>query len=136
MALAEHLNLRARAQPPAIPELRRQVVAYAEQLGASEPVRDAIRLAVSEALTNAVVHAYIGREPGDVTVEAWRDDHQRLVVDVIDDGRGLLPSPVSPGLGLGLGLMAQMADVFRIGSRDDTPGTIVSLRFALDVTGA
>ncbi len=129
--LEAQLKLQAPAEPHAIGELRRDVVAYAAQIGASEPVREAIRLAVSEALTNVVVHAYEG-DPGMMSVEAWRDDAHRLVILVEDEGRGLAPRSTSPGLGLGHGLMAQMADDFRIAARDGAPGTIVSLRFALD----
>jgi serine/threonine-protein kinase RsbW len=126
------LRLRTLAQPRGIPELRHQVVAFARKVGASEAVGDAVRLAVSEALTNVVVHAYDGGEPGEMTVEAWRDDdRQQLVVVVLDEGRGVLPTPLRRGMGLGLGLMAQMADTFAMSSRDGTPGTVVSLSFAL-----
>ena len=100
------------------------------ELGASELVGNAVRVAVGEALTNVVMHAYAGRQPGKVTVQAWVDaDH--LTVRVLDDGHGLIPRPDSPGLGLGLGLMAQMADDFHVSNRDGTPGTTVSLRFLL-----
>jgi serine/threonine-protein kinase RsbW len=121
--------LRAPAEPGAIGQLRREVVAYAAQVGADEAVREALRLAVSEALTNVVVHAYDG-ERGMMTLEAGCEDAGQLLIRVLDEGRGLTPRPVSPGLGLGLGLMAKMADGFLIASRDGTPGTVVSMRFA------
>jgi serine/threonine-protein kinase RsbW len=126
----DQLKLQAPAEPGAIGQLRHQVVDYATQIGASETVQEAIRLAVSEALTNVVVHAYDG-EPGTMTVEARHDGSEQLTVVVLDEGHGLMARPVSPGLGLGLGLMAQMADSFRIASRRGVPGTIVSMRFAL-----
>jgi len=50
---------------------------------------------------------------------------------VLDEGHGLIPRADSPGMGLGLGLMAQMADDFRVANREGTPGTSVSLRFSL-----
>lgn len=90
-----------------------------------------MQLSVSEALTNVVMHAYLGIEPGDMIVQAWIDPPSYFTVRVLDEGRGLVPRADSPGLGLGLGLMAQMADDFRIANRDGTPGTTVSLRFSL-----
>lgn len=66
-----------------------------------------------------------------MTVQAWLDEEEHLTVRVLDDGRGLVPRLDSPGLGLGLGVMAQMADDFRVANREGRPGTIVSLRFSL-----
>jgi serine/threonine-protein kinase RsbW len=129
----EHLKLQAPATPYAIGELRGKVDAYAVRLGASEAVREAIRLAVSEALTNVVLHAYDGHV-GTMTLEASCEDAHRLVIVVLDEGCGFIPRPMKrmgEGLGLGLGLMAQMADDFRVGPRNGSPGTSVSLRFAL-----
>jgi anti-sigma regulatory factor (Ser/Thr protein kinase) len=129
--MAEHLDLRTAAQPEAVAELRHEVVGFANRMGADEAVGDAVRLAVSEALTNVVVHAYPGREPGDIAVEAWRDGNDQLVVVISDDGKGLLPRAHGAGLGFGLGLMAQMSDGFLLASGNGTPGTTVSLRFDL-----
>jgi serine/threonine-protein kinase RsbW len=128
----ERFERRALARPEAIAVLRTALVGHARSLGAGAEVCDAVRLAVSEALTNVVMHAYLGAEPGDMVVQAWLDRDHHLTVRVLDEGHGLLPRADSPGLGLGLGLMAQMADDFRIGNREGTPGTTVSLRFSLD----
>jgi anti-sigma regulatory factor (Ser/Thr protein kinase) len=125
------LQLRSRAEVPAIPKLRGEVVAYAEQVGADEAVREKVRLAVSEAVTNCVVHAYPEQAPGDVTVKAWVGDDGQLVIVVSDDGSGFRTSPINPGLGIGLGLMAEMSDGLSIGTRDGQPGTSVTLRFGI-----
>ena len=129
----EPLNVRVRAGADAIRQVRCEVVEYAERLGAREELCDAVRLALSEALTNVVRHAYGEHEQGDMVVEARHDDDDYLAVMVCDEGRGLVPTPreQTPGLGLGLGLMAQMANDFAITSRDDQSGTIVSMRFFL-----
>lgn len=127
----ERFERRALAQPKAIAVLRTALVGHARNLGADAEVCEAVQLSVSEALTNVVMHAYLGIEPGDMIVQAWIDPPSYFTVRVLDEGRGLVPRADSPGLGLGLGLMAQMADDFRIANRDGTPGTTVSLRFSL-----
>ncbi|HTX30172.1 MAG TPA: ATP-binding protein [Solirubrobacteraceae bacterium] len=124
-------EIRGRAEVPAIPELRAQVVAYAEQAGAGGLVVENLRLAVSEAITNCVVHAYPDPPPGDVTVKAWVGDDRELVVVVLDDGAGFRAAPANPGLGIGLGVMAEVSDSLAVSTRDGRPGTAVTLRFGL-----
>jgi len=111
--------------------LRRELVSYARFLGASDQTCDAIALAVSEALTNVVQHAYVGEERGPIIVEARLERHDQLLVRVSDEGRGPTPRADSPGLGLGLGVIAQTADDFSIANRQGTRGTVVTLRFSL-----
>jgi serine/threonine-protein kinase RsbW/stage II sporulation protein AB (anti-sigma F factor) len=126
----DRFYLQAPARADELAALRTAVWRHALALGAKAEVGQAIRLAVGEALTNVVMHAYVGREPGRMVVEAWREEGH-LAVRVHDEGHGLIPRADSPGLGLGLGLMAQMADDFRVANREGQPGTTVSLRFAL-----
>jgi serine/threonine-protein kinase RsbW len=129
--VANRFTSRGLARPDEVGRLRREVAGYVEELGAPEPVVAGVRLAVSEALTNVVLHAYVGRDPGIVIADAWCEaDH--LLVRVCDEGHGLVPRLDSPGLGVGISLMASMADDFSVANRDGTPGTIVSLRFSLD----
>ena len=128
---AAGFKVHALAHPQAVGELRRDVAAYAKQLGAGGEIREAVMLAVSEALTNVVVHAYADRDPGPMIVEAWPDEDGHLRVLICDEGRGMMPRTGSPGLGVGLSLMAQMADDIRVANRPDAPGAIVSLRFTL-----
>lgn len=129
--VADKFEARAVARPDAITKLRHEAARYAQSLGASPELLDSLRLAVSEALTNIVLHAYLGREPGLMIVEAWCDEDEHLLVRICDEGDGLRPRADSPGLGVGIGLMASMAEDFRIANREETPGTIVSLRFSL-----
>jgi anti-sigma regulatory factor (Ser/Thr protein kinase) len=91
---------------PAVPEsvaaARSAVAQYASVCGASADVLDAIRLAVSEAFTNAVLHAYPGADQvGTVEVTAEQADRV-LLVAVADGGRGMTPRIDSPALGFGL----------------------------------
>ena len=52
------------AVPPSVGRMRRHAAAFASAAGAPEQMVQAVALAVSETVTNAVVHAYAGRDPG------------------------------------------------------------------------
>jgi anti-sigma regulatory factor (Ser/Thr protein kinase) len=119
------------ARPGVVRELRAELVAYASLVGADEAVCQNVALAVAEGLNNVAVHAYAGREAGPVHVEAWPDRDGHLLVRIDDEGMGIVPRTDSPGLGLGLALMAQMADDVRVANRDGGAGATVSMRFTL-----
>jgi serine/threonine-protein kinase RsbW/stage II sporulation protein AB (anti-sigma F factor) len=87
-----------------------------------------VALAVSEACTNVVIHAYRDREPGwfHVTVEV---DGGAVHVGVTDDGCGVSPRPDSPGIGLGMPLMASVTEALHVLPGEDGSGTVVAMRF-------
>lgn len=117
---------RVSARPDQIRFVREAVVAYAREHGARDP--DAVALAVTEAVTNAVVHAYIDApEPGDIEVIAQRTGADALEVLVCDEGRGMMPRYDSPGIGLGLPLAATLAERFEVEAR---PGGGTRVRMA------
>jgi anti-sigma regulatory factor (Ser/Thr protein kinase) len=119
---------RLRAQPDQIRVIRAEVRDFALEHGAADP--DAVALAVSEAVTNAVVHAYVDApEPGEIEVIAQRVGDDRLEIFVCDDGRGMLPRHDSPGVGLGLPLVATLAESFEVQARTGG-GTQVRMAFA------
>jgi PAS domain S-box-containing protein len=123
------------AEPVVVGELRRGVAAFARAHGAGEDVVENVMLAVSEAVTNAIIHAFVGRERGHVTITAEAGEGS-LLVRVLDDGRGMTPHPDSPGLGLGLTMMASMATRCDIREGPGGHGTEVRLMFsAPGVTG-
>jgi anti-sigma regulatory factor (Ser/Thr protein kinase) len=99
---------RFEAQPSSVPLARRAVVAYATAHGVTDP--GDVELAVSEAVTNAVIHAYLDRTAGTIEVTARRDPDNGVEITVSDDGHGVTPRPDSPGLGLGLPLIARLAE--------------------------
>lgn len=125
MGAKERLDLRVPARPESIPDVRRAVVAFAEAHGADDP--QAIALAVTEAAANAVVHAYRNEPPGDVRVVACAKLGQLEVV-VRDWGSGLRPRPDSPGLGLGLPMIASLATDISVEAAADT-GTLIRMHF-------
>lgn len=73
------------------------------------------------------MHAYPDGGPGVVTIRAQPED-DRLVVEVRDDGSGMRANPDSPGLGLGLPLIARVSDEFTI-STASGGGALVRMRF-------
>ena len=100
-----------------VAEARAAVTAFAQSAGATADALAAVSLAVSEAVTNAVLHAYLDRDtPGTVEVRAHSED-EKVVVVVADEGRGMLPRTDSPGLGLGLPLIAQMTQSLEVHDR-------------------
>src|SRR4051812_41691360 len=101
------------ADPGSIGDLRRSLAAFARIAGASEAVVIDVQLAVSEAATNCVLHAFVDREPGEIRVMA-RVERDRLRVIVCDDGRGMLPRSDSPGIGLGLPTIGQLTASFDV----------------------
>jgi anti-sigma regulatory factor (Ser/Thr protein kinase) len=116
-----------------VAEARTAVTAFAKSAGATADALAAVSLAVSEAVTNAVLHAYLDREtPGTVEVRAACEDEQ-VVVIVADEGRGMLPRTDSPGLGLGLPLIAQMTQSLEVHDRTGG-GTEIRMAFALNAT--
>ena len=117
------------AVPSAVGQMRRRAAGFASVTGASEEVIKAVALAVSETVTNAVIHAYAGRESGPVIVRCRAGD-DRLVIEVADEGAGIAARPDSPGIGQGLALVGAVARSLDIAPRTDGPGTVVTMSFA------
>ena len=100
------LRLPLPATARSVPEAREAVGEFAAGLGASGSELYAIRLAVSEAVTNAILHAYPDPdESAGFTIDAARRDGI-LSVTVADSGTGMRSRTDSPGAGLGIGLIA------------------------------
>ena len=118
------------AVPAAVPTLRGAMAEFLGSAGVGEPLLTSAKLAVSEAVTNAVMHAYVDApHPGAVSVDATLEGDS-LLVEVSDDGSGMMPRLDSPGLGVGLPLIAGTTDELDIGN---TPrgGTVLRMSFYL-----
>jgi anti-sigma regulatory factor (Ser/Thr protein kinase) len=123
------LRERLPAQPESIARLRHAIVEFAEDNGASDSELEDIALAVSEALTNVVLHAYAGRDrPGVLAVEAQMRERWLEVV-VRDEGVGMRPRADSPGLGHGLSVIHRITEKLQI--EDAEPGVRMRMTFAL-----
>ena len=98
------------ARADSVGEARRTAVAFAREHDVPADKLDLVALAVSEATTNVVVHAYRDRdEPGTFTL-GLDIECGSLMIDVCDDGLGPAPRTDSPGLGLGLPIIAEVTD--------------------------
>ncbi len=117
------------AEPESVAVVRQAVTGVADLLGMSPEARDDLRIAVSEAATNVVVHAYEDR-PGLLRVEVWLDSDE-LVIHVSDHGCGIVPrvERLNPGLGLGIQLIAALSDEVAITANEDGSGTRVGMTF-------
>ncbi len=117
------------AVPDSVPVARRALVEFAVAAGADARQAEDIRLSASEALTNVVLHAYRGTE-GSIHVRASLAGEELWVL-IGDDGSGLQARNDSPGLGVGLALIAQTSDGLTIMDRA-CGGIEVRMRFVLE----
>ena len=106
------ITLPARAENVAV--VRHAVGGLGEVLEVDDQTLSDIKLAVTEACTNVVVHAYPDVE-GPMGLRASIEGRSLSLV-VIDRGRGIVPRPDSPGLGLGLPLIATLAESLELGT--------------------
>jgi serine/threonine-protein kinase RsbW len=92
-----------------------------------------VALAVSEAVSNVVIHAYRDRdpdsEPGDVHVTVTIDGEE-LLVSIADEGMGMRPRSDSPGAGLGLPIIATLADRFQVQPQQGGTRLVLGFRLA------
>jgi len=119
------------ATPDAVARVRADLAAFAAGHGMHACRVDDLRLAVSEAVTNAVLHAYRGAG-GTVHVTARLDDGA-LWVSVRDFGAGMHPRGFvagRSGMGLGLALLGRIAGELSIVAPAGG-GTELRMRFEL-----
>jgi anti-sigma regulatory factor (Ser/Thr protein kinase) len=123
------LNERYPAIADSVPRARKALASFAGSVGVTEEQLEGIRLVVSEAVSNAVLHAYDG-EGGEIQVTAAVVPGELWIL-IADDGFGLRAERSSNrGLGLGLGWMAQFSDGLTLVTRS-SGGLEVRLRFDL-----
>lgn len=126
---SQRFSLRLPALAINLTVVRQAVTGAAIVAGLSGPEIEDVKVAVTEACTNAVMHAYPDAT-GEMDVSAWASP-DRLVLRVVDFGQGIDGSADSTkkGLGLGLGLIAALAEEVDVGS-EPGGGTHVWMSFA------
>jgi serine/threonine-protein kinase RsbW len=115
------------AEPSAVAELRHRAAGFAAAAGASDEMTQAIALAVSETVTNVILHAHDGQE-GQVHVRC-EVDGERVLVEVVDHGVGIAARADSPGIGHGLALVGALAQSLNIAPGRHGRGTAVTMSF-------
>jgi serine/threonine-protein kinase RsbW len=124
--LDSDIRLTLPARPENVAVVRHVLGALADVVKLPEAVREDMRLAVTEACTNVVRHAYAD---GDGTIDVVvRPNGEALEVTVSDTGRGLGPSPDTGGPGLGLPLISALADAVEF-DRGNGRGSRLVMRF-------
>lgn len=130
-AIWPEVRLALPALPANVALVRQALAGLTDELSV-EPARAAdMKIALTEACTNVVVHAY-GDESGPLEV-TMAVEHGRLVLGVRDRGTGLHPLPgrdESSPLGFGLALIASLSD--ELGLVGGRHGTELRMAFALD----
>ncbi|HKH16481.1 MAG TPA: ATP-binding protein [Solirubrobacteraceae bacterium] len=130
MSAAPHVRLTMPARPEGVAVVRQALAGMADALDFDAAVLADMKMAVSEACTNVVVHAYDDSE-GTLEVEMIADETS-LTVHVRDHGSGIHPqvnqSREVPALGLGLPLIAALSDSFELQGRAGQ-GTEVRMTF-------
>jgi serine/threonine-protein kinase RsbW len=114
------------ADPASLATIRRELDRLLAGQLVSPRLSGDIRLAVTEACANAVIHAYPDGAAGTVLVTS-SVSADALIVTVRDYGPGI-PTP-SSAAGSGITLMRALADTVSIGNAD--PGAAVRMTFRL-----
>jgi serine/threonine-protein kinase RsbW len=128
-ATATRLELRLRADVWSVRSAREAVAGAVTKLGVAREVVDDVRVCVSEAVSNAVRHAYAG-EAGEVHVSCDRFENGALVV-VRDFGVGTGPPHPPQGHdegGFGWKIVESLADRYSVRSNPED-GTEVWMSF-------
>ena len=107
------LHMAARAEGVGV--VRQALAGMADALAFDAAVLSDMKMAVTEACTNVVVHAY-DEEAGQLEVQMLAGEEDLTIV-VRDHGAGIQPRPSRegpPALGLGLPLIAALSDAFEL----------------------
>jgi serine/threonine-protein kinase RsbW len=122
------------ARPENVAVVRQSLAGVAEAMNVEVALLSDMKIAVTEACTNAVLHAYDGFE-GSLEI-VLRAEDTALTISVRDRGPGFKPLPAEHDeapLGFGLALIASLADAFSI--QGSAAGTEVQMTFDVHPEG-
>lgn len=117
---------------------RTMVCAFAAQLDPTVEDLADLRTAVSEAVTNAIVHAYRGRDDGSIAVTVRLLPGGIIYIRIADKGCGIADiaqamtplyssAPAEERAGLGFTVMQSFTDSLRVRSAPGA-GTVITMR--------
>ena len=115
--------------PRHIGVVRRQVATFASRAGMDTPTLTDVQVAVSDAVTNAILHADAARDRCCVRVDA-EEAGDELIVRVRQTGFGRADQPNCPVLGPRLSMIAALAQRFGV-RRCEGGATELRMHFAI-----
>jgi anti-sigma regulatory factor (Ser/Thr protein kinase) len=124
------VRLRMPARPEGVGVVRQALAGVADALDVDVAILSDMKMAVTEACTNVVVHAYED-DAGLLEVEMLAEE-VGLTIVVRDHGAGIQPRAARsepPALGLGLPLIAALSDAYELRGTTGA-GTEVRMTFA------
>jgi len=125
----DQLSLRLPVRAASVGIGRSAAAQFAEEAGCDPATLWRVRLSVSEAISNVVLHAHPpDEEHQHHLVLVAEADTGTLRVTISDEGHGLRARADSPGMGLGLGLIANSCDELDLDTGDGG-GTVVRMTF-------
>lgn len=124
------IRLTLAARPENLAVIRQAIAGIVEGKSIDEQTAGDMKMAVTEACTNVILHAYDDPNTVEVDIEP---DHDEVRIVVRDRGVGFHPSalvePERPSQRLGLPLIAALTDRFEVGTPKQGPGTEVAMTF-------
>ena len=96
-----------------------------------------IKTAVSEAVTNSIVHAYADKQ-GEIEVKVWLFDNSQVKIEIRDFGSGIenieeakkpffTTKPLEERSGMGFTVMESFMDTMKVENASDGAGLVVTL---------
>jgi len=125
----DQLALRLPVRDESVRIGRRAAAQFAEEAGCDAATLWRVRLSVSEALSNVVLHAHTpGAAERHHVVLLAASDAQGVDITISDEGEGMRARADSPGMGLGLALIANACDALAVDAGAEG-GTVVRMTF-------
>jgi anti-sigma regulatory factor (Ser/Thr protein kinase) len=123
------LRLNCVALPQSAKPIRHAIAAFLNVFELDPDFQDDVLTAIGEALANAIEHAYAGRDPADIEVNAEFAPAKLLSVDVYDKGT-FIERERQPNRGFGMRIVQAIASDVRI---ETDGGTRVHMEFQAPV---
>ena len=99
--LTEFAHLTWPANPHQLASIRTQVRGWLAPLDLTEESKEDLVLAVNEAVSNSVEHAYLPPTPGDTVELTFWTEADAVCLEIVDHGAWRVPSGRSTGSGPG-----------------------------------
>lgn len=131
-----HYHLEIKSDPNNLTALEEFINLFAEELKIDEDKKSGLMLAITEATTNAIIHANKNDKNKKVTIDV-NTEEENLVIKVKDEGNGFnpnaIPDPTSPenllkDSGRGLYLMRVYMDELKYNITPTGTETILTLK--------